>query len=260
VNVCPPAVTVPVRGVVVVFAAAVNVTVPLPEAAPTTVIQAAPLSANQGHPAVVVIANEPLPPEAGIDCDIGEMANEQDVAAACVIETVCPPIVMAAVRCVPVVFGAAVKLTVPLPVPPPEPLMVIQLAPLNELHVHPTPVVIVTDPLPPPEGTDCEAGLTEYVHGGAAACVTVKVLSPTVMVPVRCAVVPLAATENVTVPLPEPLAVPVTVIQLTLLVAVHAHPAVVTVNEPVAPSDGTDWDTGASAYVQGAAACVTVNV
>jgi hypothetical protein len=168
--------TVPVRGVVVVFAATVNVTVPLPDAAPTTVIQEAPLSANQGHPAVVVIANEPLPPEAGIDCDIGEMAYEQEVVAAgCVTETVCPPIVIAPVRCVPVVFAAAVKLTVPLPVPPPVPLMVIQLAPLNELHVHPAPVVIVMDPLPPPEGTDCEVGLTEYVHGGAAACVTVKV-------------------------------------------------------------------------------------
>jgi hypothetical protein len=67
------------------------------------------------------------------------------------------------------------------------------------------------------------------------------------MVPVRCTVVPLAATENVTVPLPEPLAVPVTVIQLTLLVAVHAQPAVVTVNEPVPPSDGMDCETGVSA-------------
>jgi len=82
-----------------------------------------------------------------------------------------------------------------------------------------------------------------------------------VMLPVRCDVLVLAATLNVTVPLPDPLAVPVTVIQLTLLDAVQAHPpAVVTLNEPVPLADGTDWDAGEIAYVQGAAAaCVIVN-
>jgi hypothetical protein len=61
------------------------------------------------------------------------------------------------------------------------------------------------------------------------------------MVPVRGVVVVLAATLKVTVPLPEPLAPAVTVSQVALLVAVHAHPLdVVTVNEPVPPSDSTD--------------------
>jgi hypothetical protein len=43
------------------------------------------------------------------------------------------------------------------------------------------------------------------------------------------------------VPVPEPLAVPVTVIQLAVLAAVQAQPAiVVTVNDPVPPAAGID--------------------
>ena len=81
------------------------------------------------------------------------------------------------------------------------------------------------------------------------------------IVPTRWLFTVLAATLNVTVPLPDPLAPPVTTIQLAVLAADHPHPAVVvTVNEPVAPADGTDCDTGASEYVQAAAAWVTVNV
>ena len=74
---------------------------------------------------------------------------------------------------------------------------------------------------------------------------TVNVCPPTVIVPVRCTVVMLGATLNVTVPLPDPVAL-VIVIQLTLLDAVQAQPlAVVTLNEPLPPSDGTDCDVGA---------------
>jgi hypothetical protein len=47
------------------------------------------------------------------------------------------------------------------------------------------------------------------------------------------------------VPLPDPVAVPVTVIQLTPLAADHAHPAaVVTVKEPVPPALDMDFDAG----------------
>ena len=81
------------------------------------------------------------------------------------------------------------------------------------------------------------------------------------IVPTRWLFKLLAATLNVTVPLPDPLAPPVTTIQLAVLAADHAHPAVVdTVNEPVAPVAATDCDAGASEYVQAAASCVTVNV
>ena len=69
-----------------------------------------------------------------------------------------------------------------------------------------------------------------------------------------------AATLNVTVPVPDPLAAPVTVIQLTLLDAVHAHPpVVVTVKEPGPPALAIHRLAGEAAYAHAAApACVTV--
>jgi len=82
------------------------------------------------------------------------------------------------------------------------------------------------------------------VHG-AAACVTVNVWPPAVIVPVRDVVAEFAATVNVTVPLPDPLAPPVIVIQVALLAAVHAQPLpLVTVNELVLPPATTDNETG----------------
>jgi hypothetical protein len=78
------------------------------------------------------------------------------------------------------------------------------------------------------------------VHG-TPACVIVKACPPPVIVPVRLALPVFAATVNDTVPVPEPLAVPVTVIQLAVLAAVQAQPAiVVTVNDPVPPAAGID--------------------
>jgi hypothetical protein len=71
--------------------------------------------------------------------------------------------------------------------------------------------------------------------------VTVKVWPPAVIVPVRCAVVEFAATLNVTVPVPDPVAPPVTVIQATLLVAVQPQPLeVVTEKDPLPPAAVTD--------------------
>lgn len=56
--------------------------------------------------------------------------------------------------------------------------------------------------------------------------------------PLRLPPVSFAVTLNVTVPLPVPIAPPVTVIQLTLLTAVHVHPTcVVTETGPPVPLD-----------------------
>ena len=68
-KVWPPAVMVPLRGVVVVFAATVNDTVPLPDpvADPLMVIQAALLVAVQPHPAAAVIVKDPEAPAAATD-------------------------------------------------------------------------------------------------------------------------------------------------------------------------------------------------
>ena len=79
------------------------------------------------------------------------------------------------VRAVVPVLAATLKLAVPFPVPLVDPVNVIQLAVLYELQPHPAPVVTVTDPVPPPAGTDCVLGLRAKVHGAAASCVTVKV-------------------------------------------------------------------------------------
>jgi hypothetical protein len=73
----------------------------------------------------------------------------------------------------------------------------------------------------------------------------VNVWPATVIVPVRDVGALFIATLNVTVPPPEPLAPPVTVIQLTLLPAVHVHPVpAVTVMDPLPPADGIDCESG----------------
>ena len=71
-----------------------------------------------------------------------------------------------------------------------------------------------------------------------------------VIVLVREDVALLAATEYETVPLPEPLAPPVTVIQPTLLAAVHAQPEpAVTVTVPLPAVDDRELLVGVMAYV-----------
>ena len=139
-------------------------------------------------------------------------------------------------------LAETLNVTVPLPDPLAPPVTTIQLAVLAADQAHPAVVVTVNEPVPPAAGTDCDTGEIEYAHGaGAAACVTVKVCPATVIVPVRGVWAELAATVNAMVPLPEPLAVPLMVIQGSLLVAVQAHPPdVATVKEPEAPAAGTD--------------------
>lgn len=166
------------RPVVAVFAATVNVTVPLPDpvALPVMVIQAALVVAVQAHPAAVVIENDPLVPATGTACSVGAIAYEHEpVAAACVTETVWPAIMIAPVRWAVVVFGATVKVRVPFPASLVAPVSVIHGVLVNELHAHPAAVVIVTEPVPPAAGTDCDIGLRLYVQLAPEACVTVNV-------------------------------------------------------------------------------------
>ena len=61
------------------------------------------------------------------------------------------------------------------------------------------------------------------------------------IVPVRDVVAVLIATLNDIVPLPEPVADPLMVIQGALLVAVQPHPAAVVIaKDPEAPAAATD--------------------
>jgi hypothetical protein len=81
-----------------------------------------------------------------------------------------------------------------------------------------------------------------------------------VRVPVRAPAV-FAATLNVTAPFPVPLAPLLTVIQFTLLTAVHAQPdCVVTATGPPAPPElSTLWLVGAMVYMH-AALCEMVTI
>ena len=88
---------------------------------------------------------------------------------------------------------------------------------------------------------------------GAAAWVTVNVAPAIVSVPVRLEATVLVATLKPTVPLPDPVAPLVTVIQVALLAALHAHPVpAVTVLLPVPPDAVNDWLAGEIAGLQGA--------
>ena len=98
--------------------------------------------------------------------------------------------------------------------------------------------------------------------GAAAACVTVKVCPPIVIVPVRAAP-PLAAILKVTVPLPVPDPPPVTAIQGAFDVAVHAQSApvdVVTATLPVPASAAAFLLDGLMEKLHAAASCEIVKV
>ena len=64
---------------------------------------------------------------------------------------------------------------------------------LVTLHVHPVPAVTVTEAVTPAAAALADGAEIVGAHG-APTCVTVKVLVPTVTVPVRELVVGLAAT------------------------------------------------------------------
>ena len=99
VNVCPPAVMVPVRADVLVLAATLKVTVPFPEPLDplVIVIQLAEGAAVHAQPLPAVTLKDPVPPSAGaawLDADRVKVHG----AAAWVIVNVWVPTVMVPVR------------------------------------------------------------------------------------------------------------------------------------------------------------------
>jgi hypothetical protein len=155
----PATVNVPLRWTVRVLGATVNVTVPLPTplALPVIVIHAKALVAAHEQPAPVVTAIDPFAPAAATDCEVGEIEDVQPVGS-CVTVNVRPAIVAVAVRCDVVVFGAALKVTVPLPVPLAPLVRVSQAVLLTAVHVHPAVVVTAVEGDPPLEPTFCDTG------------------------------------------------------------------------------------------------------
>ncbi len=112
------------------------------------------------------------------------------------------------------------------------------------------------------EATVCDGGVTTTVHCvPAAACVTTTGLPATVSVAVRDEADVFGAAATANEPSPVPVAPCVNVSQLTGLVAVQLHAAVLTPTDPrnVAPDAGTDCAEGATMKVQELVpACVTV--
>ena len=130
----------------------------------------------------------------------------------------------------------------PSPVPLAPPVTVIQALLLVAVHEQLVPVTTLMPLLEMPvEGADTLVGVRLEAQL-LAACVTVKVIPAIVIVPARPVVPGFAATLNVTVPSPVPLAPPVTVIQASLLVAVQEQlvPVTTDTDRPVLPVEGTD--------------------
>ena len=150
------------------------------------------------------------------------------------------------------VFAATEYLTEPVPVPLAPDVTVIQLVVLAAVQPHDPPVVTVMLLLVEADApTAWLVGASVYTQ--APACVTLTVCPATVRLPDLGLVDKLAATEYVAVPLPAPLAPVFTVIQATLLTAVHVQlvPAV-TVRVLLVDADApTDALVGVTPYVQG---------
>src|SRR4030095_12519298 len=99
------------------------------------------------------------------------------------------------------IFGAAVKLTFPLPEPDAPLLMDSQGALLDAVQAQPPGAVTLTAPVPPGWGTFWPVADNEKEQ--PVPCVTENVLSATFTLPVRDVPV-LALTVSCTVPLPLP--------------------------------------------------------
>lgn len=147
-----------------------------------------------------------------------------------------PAIVRVPVRLDATVFAATSNATEPLPEPVAPAVTVIHEALLVVAQLQSVATVTALFPLPAAALKDCVVGEIDGVHA-AASCVTVNVTPAIVSVPLRLEATVFAATLNAVVPLPDPVAPLVTVIQAALLDAVHEQPvATVTLLLPV-PAD-----------------------
>jgi hypothetical protein len=149
---------------------------------------------------------------------------------------------MKPVRALMVPFAATLKLNDPSPDMPPL-VIVIHATVLAGVHAQELPVVTAMLLLSPVDSAETLVGDTLYVQL-SAACVTVTVWPPTVMVPVRALAVPFAATVKLNEPSPD---IPglVMVIQGTVLEGVHVQfEPVVTPILLLRPVEGADTDMG----------------
>ena len=120
-------------------------------APPVSVIQDAVVDDVHAHEEVVVTVMVPEPPPAGTFTASGDTVKEHDALGSVTMKLL-PAMVSIPVRDVPVVFAAAVKPTLPLPLPLAPLVMVIHDAPLVAVHAQPVAVVTDTVPVPPAAG------------------------------------------------------------------------------------------------------------
>jgi hypothetical protein len=132
-------------------------------------------------------------------CCCGEIENVQPPLWVTV--KVCPPTVMVPVRCEPG-FAAAVKRTVPFPLPVAPLAIVSQLALLFAVQAQPSPVLTSNDADEPPAAADADVEESENEHPCPWLIVNVK--PAIVSAPERPGPF-VDATEKFTVPLPVPL-------------------------------------------------------
>ena len=246
VNRRPAIIKLPERCVVLVLGAMVKLTDPAPEpVAPLVmVIQAALLAAVQLQPVVVVTSDDPVPPADVTVWLVGEIESEH-ADAFCVTVYAWLPIVMVPVRDCVVGLAVTLNVTRALPVPPPPPDTVNQLALLTAVQAHPSAAVTFVNPDPRPDPTVVLVGEIATAQA-TPAWLTVRLCPPIVSVPLRCVVLALAAALKPTDPPPLPLAPLVTVSHdVLLLTPVHAQPVgAVTAVDPVPPAAATDWLAG----------------
>lgn len=227
---------------------------------PLTLIHDWVVVACQAHPLEVPTVIVPDPP-APVWVRLAGVKVYVQVLAACVTVKTRPAIVSVPVRCAALVFGVTVKVAEPAPEPVEPAVTVIQATPLVAVQLQPVVVVTAADPFAPAAGTDWLVGEIENAHADAF-CVTVNVWPPIVTVPVRDCVAELAVALNVTVPPPVPLAPPVTVSQLVLLLtAVQLQPVpAVTLVSPVPLPEPIVLLAGEIVTVQATPAWVTAKV
>src|SRR5439155_1610012 len=166
-------------------------------------------------PAGDVTVSVPEPQPTATACDAGDSVEVHGTPA-CVTVKVLPATVSVPVRDVPAVFAAMLNVTLPLPVPAAPVATVIHASLLTAVHAHPVGAVTVVLPVPPPATTDWLVGEIVSVHV-TPAWVTVALLPPAVIVPLRDVVEVFAAAVNEIDPLPMPVPPAVIVIHASVV-------------------------------------------
>ena len=123
-------------------------------------IQEVAVVALHPQPAGAVTLTVPEPPEAVNVCDVLSSVATHGKPASFTVN-VLPAIDRLPDRALLVELPAALKLTVPDPVPVEPAVTAIQLLLLVALQSQPAPAVTVTLPVPPDAATDCDVGEIE---------------------------------------------------------------------------------------------------